>query len=118
MKAIITVSGWISEGEFVNLSGLVKDDSIEKIKRNFSKLNDKQKASIRLNFSGMSTLFPYQFNLTQLEDKHLASISVLAYHESEDPREKQIKEMMDKMDLENVVKQATEKIPQFKMFRE
>lgn len=43
---MLNISNSISRGEFDSLKGLVRDDSIEIIKKNFSLLSDQQKKQI------------------------------------------------------------------------
>lgn len=72
-----TVSHIISRGDLEKLKGVVHDDSIDIIKNNYEKLNDKQRDLIKLNSKDITLIVPYDFTLIK-NDRTFASISVLA----------------------------------------
>ncbi|XP_055932133.1 m-AAA protease-interacting protein 1, mitochondrial-like [Argiope bruennichi] len=80
-QALVIVSSYLSQGDFQSLKGLVTDDAIAEIKRNYSSLNIKERQDLLTKFSDIFISFPYQIGIIFDDDnqKRYAEITVV-YH--------------------------------------
>ncbi|GFQ78355.1 m-AAA protease-interacting protein 1, mitochondrial [Trichonephila clavata] len=80
-QALGIVSSYLSQGDFQSLRGLLTDDAIAEIRRNFSKLNVKERQDLFIKISDIFIVFPYQIGIIFDDDsqKRFAEITVV-YH--------------------------------------
>ncbi|GBM86962.1 m-AAA protease-interacting protein 1, mitochondrial [Araneus ventricosus] len=80
-QALVIVSSYLSQGDFQSLKGLVAEDAIAEIKRNYSSLNIKERQDLLTKFNDILITFPYQVGIIFDDDnqKRFAEITVV-YH--------------------------------------
>ncbi|GFT66972.1 m-AAA protease-interacting protein 1, mitochondrial [Nephila pilipes] len=80
-QAVGIVSSYLSQGDFQSMKGLVTDDAIAEIRRNFSKLNVKERQDLFIKLADIFIVFPYQIGIIFDDDsqKRFAEITVV-YH--------------------------------------
>ena len=79
-KAALYVSNLIATERFEQLNGLIYDESIEEIKKNFSKLTPQQKKSIAISKDDLHYELPYDFVVNTSNNRTFAKISLLFYY--------------------------------------
>ncbi|GFW28272.1 m-AAA protease-interacting protein 1, mitochondrial [Trichonephila clavipes] len=80
-QALGIVSSYLSQGDFQSLRGLLTEDAIAEIRRNFSKLNVKERQDLFIKISDIFIVFPYEIGIIFDDDsqKRFAEITVV-YH--------------------------------------
>ncbi|KAG8180704.1 hypothetical protein JTE90_005801 [Oedothorax gibbosus] len=80
-QAIGVVSSFLSQGDFNSLKGLVTEDAITEIKRNFSSLTVKERQDLLIKVTDILFAFPHQIGIIfdDNNQKRFAEITVV-YH--------------------------------------
>ncbi|KFM74254.1 hypothetical protein X975_19857, partial [Stegodyphus mimosarum] len=80
-QALTVVSSFLSQGDFQSLAGLVTDEAITEIKRNFAALNVKERQDLFVKVADILFAFPYQVGIIfdDSNQRRFAEITVV-YH--------------------------------------
>ncbi|XP_015915401.1 m-AAA protease-interacting protein 1, mitochondrial [Parasteatoda tepidariorum] len=80
-QALSIASSFLSQGDFQSLQGLVADDAISEIKKNFCSLNVKERQDLLVKITDILFAFPFQIGIIFDDDnqKRFAEITVV-YH--------------------------------------
>lgn len=76
---MVTVSNMISRGEFENLKGLVHDDAVEIVKKNYQQLSSSQKSLLPVNPNDVQVQVHYLFQEAKTESSLFVKMGLLFY---------------------------------------
>lgn len=107
-QALAAVSALLSQGDFQALTGLVSDEAVSEVQRNYSLLSLKQRQELKVKPSDILFTFPYQIGISMDDSgiKRFAEITVV-YHCLKGLEEKKEIKSPDKKFIESTKDEIT-----------